>query len=112
MQIPMSKSVAPLVQHQTPLPATMVSKDPLLERVSACRMVHRTRRVEQRGYLEEQKELIRAHIEDLEAENNEIATDIARIQRDFTGLLAWCVEYRMLTAEQIQSITGPQQESK
>lgn len=72
----------------------------------------RTRRVEQRGYLEEQKELIRAHIEDLEAENNEIATDIARIQRDFTGLLAWCVEYRMLTAEQIQSITGPQQESK
>ncbi|KAL1433772.1 hypothetical protein MTO96_012303 [Rhipicephalus appendiculatus] len=72
----------------------------------------RTRRVEQRGYLEEQKEAIHAHIEALKAENEEIAADIARVQRDFTGLLAWCIEHRMLTAEEIQSFKGLRQESE
>lgn len=74
--------------------------------------VCRTRRVEQRGYLEEQKETIRAHIEALEAENDELAADIARVQRDFTGLLAWCIEHRMLTAEEIQSFKSFRQESE
>ncbi|XP_075729508.1 uncharacterized protein LOC119164951 [Rhipicephalus microplus] len=70
----------------------------------------RTRRVEQRGYLEEQKETIRAHIEALEAENDEIAADIARVRRDFTGLLAWCIEHRMLTVEEIQFFEGLRRE--
>lgn len=72
----------------------------------------RTRRVEQRGYLEEQKEIIRAHIEALEADNSELAAEIARIRRDFTGLLTWCVEHHMLTAEEVQSFKSPRQESK
>ncbi|XP_050031487.2 transcription factor MafK-like isoform X1 [Dermacentor andersoni] len=72
----------------------------------------RTRRVEQRSYLEEQKEIIRAHIEALEADNGELATEVARIQRDFTGLLTWCAEHHMLTAEEVQSFKSPRQESK
>lgn len=72
----------------------------------------RTRRVEQRSYLEEQKEIIRAHIEALEADNSELAAEVARIQRDFTGLLTWCVEHHMLTAEEVRSFKSPQQESK
>lgn len=72
----------------------------------------RTRRVEQRSYLEEQKEIIRAHIEALEADNSELAAEVARIQRDFTGLLTWCAEHHVLTAEEVQSFESPRQESK
>lgn len=72
----------------------------------------RTRRVVQRGHLEEQKEMLRADIEALEVDNCELAAEVARIQRDYTGLLAWCIEHRMLTAEEIQSFMGSPQDSK
>ncbi|KAK8768615.1 hypothetical protein V5799_014922 [Amblyomma americanum] len=62
----------------------------------------RTRRVVQRGHLEEQKEVLHERIEALKAENAELAAEVARIQRDYTGLLAWCIEHHALTAEQIQ----------
>lgn len=72
----------------------------------------RTRRVVQRGHLEEQKEMLRADIEALEVDNCELATEVARIECNYTGLLAWCIEHRMLTAEEIQSFTDSPQDSK
>lgn len=62
----------------------------------------RNRRVVQQGHLEAEKRRLLADVEALEAEVGELKVELDRIDRDFTGLLNWCSEYRVLTAEQIQ----------
>lgn len=62
----------------------------------------RNRRVVQQGHLEAEKRRLLADVEALEFEVDELKAEVARIDRDFTGLLGWCSEYRVLTAEQIE----------
>lgn len=62
----------------------------------------RNRRVVQQGHLEAEKRRLLADVEALEFEVGELKAEVARIDRDFTGLLNWCREYRVLTAEQMQ----------
>lgn len=62
----------------------------------------RNRRVVQQGHLEAEKRRLLADVEALEVEVGELKAELGRIDRDFTGLLNWCSEYRVLPAEQIQ----------